>query len=61
MHSFCSETLKERPFGRQSYRSAENIENRSSRNRMADMDWTDLAQDRHMWQDIADMVKLWVS
>jgi len=25
-----------------------------------DMDWTDLAQDRDMWQDIPNMVKLWV-
>jgi len=32
----------------------------SSRNRMADIDWTDLAQDRDMWQDLANMVKLWV-
>jgi hypothetical protein len=27
-------------------------------NRMADMDWTDLAQHRDLWQAIANMVKL---
>jgi len=27
---------------------------------MEDMDWTDLAQNRDMWQAIANMVKLWV-
>jgi hypothetical protein len=27
---------------------------------MADMDWTDLAQDRDIWQAIANMVNLWV-
>jgi len=27
---------------------------------MADMDWTDLAEDRDMWQALANTVKLWV-
>jgi len=27
---------------------------------MADMDWTDLAQERDMWEALANMVKLWV-
>jgi hypothetical protein len=28
---------------------------------MEDKGWTDLAQDRDMWQEIANMVNLWVS
>jgi hypothetical protein len=31
-----------------------------SRNRMADMDWIYLAQERNMWEALANMVKLWV-
>jgi hypothetical protein len=31
-----------------------------ARNKMADIDWTDLAKDRDVWQAIANVVKLWV-
>ena len=34
--------------------------NPSFRNRRTDMDWSDLAQDRDMWLDIANMLKLCV-
>jgi hypothetical protein len=47
----------ERPFGRPRHIRVENIKTPSS-NRMADMDWTELAQDRDMWQALANMVKL---
>jgi hypothetical protein len=30
------------------------------KNMMADIDWTDLAQYRFMWQATANMVNLWV-
>jgi hypothetical protein len=32
----------------------------STRNRIADMDWTALAQDRNVWQATANMMNLWV-
>jgi hypothetical protein len=32
----------------------------SSRNKLEDMDWIDMAQDRDMWQAITNMVNIWV-
>ena len=59
VNSFCSGNLcSMTQFGRPRHRRVDNI--RYSRNMIEDMDWTDLAHDRVMWEATAKMVNLWV-